>query len=480
MRERIVNGTTYFRLEGADDSYLNAEGLAFITHPSTLLHVYMQGNWSRHDHSCLSNDIQSSHKSLLMIFIKKTNFSFVTEYSNFYFTCCTEIHTIDSFVSLHFYSCVRVECDAFIENIHCIIIQAKTSRFIPTFLIFKMDTNNDETPKSKNTDHITEPQQYDSLPNKKRGSDALFRNRMILCTISICLMWASSLRVAAYISSFAINVPQAKILYESCKSTIQIILEEEKRFSSCVDRQMQQCEENLNAAINIETKRVDTEAMRNTAVVIRARTLSKNMTQDFSLLKRSLEEWIAKSQELPSHNNDTCSSQDREIMMSTVFDVNVLRSEALFVSAHYGRESRNAMQKIVNYTKVRSEYDRDYAQKYIASVTDEVRKYAYDTPFPELQIQEEFDKIQGLIDDLLACTTLTSDNNACNFPSFDVGGLSLQWEEYRQETREKWQSVEKYWVDGYDELYLEGKAYADGVFDKFYKFADFGNSEWYK
>ena len=101
MRERIVNGTTYFRLKGTDDSYLNAEGLAFITHLSTLLHVYMQGNcWSRHDHSCLSNDIQSSHKScVLMIhsFITKINFSFVTEYSNFHFTCCTEIHTIHSF-----------------------------------------------------------------------------------------------------------------------------------------------------------------------------------------------------------------------------------------------------------------------------------------------------------------------------------------------------------------------------------------------
>ena len=333
---------------------------------------------------------------------------------------------------------------------------------------------NEEEPALTSTVGLSRNDQHSRAAlEKNRRNDILLRNRMKLCAFSIFLMWSSSLRTSMYISSFAIDVPLAQILYKSCKASMHIILEEKERFSSCVYRQMKKCEDDLKRAIGLETQRVNAMSSHNTKGVNRVRKSAENCSEDFTLLKRSLEEWLALSQTLPIRNT-TCSPRDREVMMSTVYDVNVLRSEALAVSTRYSRESRNTMHNIVDYAKIRSEYDVNYAKKHMDVVSNEVQTYISLTPIPDLKVKDELDKIQRHVDNLLSCTTLNTD--VCEFPSLDLG-LSEMWNEYKYETRQKWVELENYWDTGCNELIQKSNDFADEAFAAYLKFNDFRNSE---
>lgn len=337
--------------------------------------------------------------------------------------------------------------------------------------VHKCMKNLDKTTPTKITFSDDEDSGDAELRNARNS--VLLRNRMKLCAFSICLMWASSLRTATYISSFVIDIPRARMLFKSCKASIQIILEEEDRFSSCTNLQMTQCEQELETTIRLEKQRVDTLSNQNTAVVVSVKTLVSNCSNDFTLLKRSLEELVALSKPLPI-NNDTCSSQDEEIMMSTVFDVNILRSEALAASMRYSRDSRNKMQNVVEYAKVRTAYDAEYSQKYMDMVSYEVKKYISLTPIPYHAMRDELVKLEKHIDNLLSCTTLSQ--YVCEFPSLEFG-LSEMWDEYKFETSVKWVELEDYWSSGCAELILRSTDFAEKAFSAYAKFNDFRTSE---
>ncbi len=316
--------------------------------------------------------------------------------------------------------------------------------------------------------------QGNSTPlSEKSRSDALLRNRMILCAFSICLMWASSLRTATYISSFVIHVPQSQTFYDSCKSAIQIIIEEEKRFASCVDRQLGKCDQDLHTALSTETERINGLSLYNTKVVNFVQQSAKNCSKDSNIFRKSLELWHASSQSLPTRNG-TCSLQDQEIMMSTVYDVNVLRSDAHDVSAQFSRDSRNTIQHIVDYAGIRSAYDINYTEKYMDMVSDEVKKYLSLTKIPDLKVDVELDEIQRYVDNLLSCSTFSI--YACEFPYLDMG-LTEMWYEYRYATRQNWIALEDYWYTVCNDFIQNSYDLTTKTFEAFVKFNEFRSSE---
>ena len=82
-------------------------------------------------------------------------------------------------------------------------------------------------------------------PTKKQLKDEALWNRMIMCFFAICLMWATSLKVAAEIANAFIATPSAKDVMDTCSNAYDIVNEEREEYLSCVEIQLGQCNINL-------------------------------------------------------------------------------------------------------------------------------------------------------------------------------------------------------------------------------------------
>ena len=282
----------------------------------------------------------------------------------------------------------------------------------------------------------------------------LLRNRMKICSLAVCLMWASSLRTAAFISSYAVQVPSLHMVYETCKSSAHILLEEETGFSQCANRQLEQCENELNTAIYIESTRVDELSSRNSDIVFSLREVAMNCTEDGTSLQRSLESWLSVSQEIPTRN-DTCSVKDREAMFSTIYDVNSLRSEAVSVFSNYSQESTMIMGNIVDYAKKRFEYDKNYVRSYVKDFELEFMNYIGKTPLPSFSVSIDFRSITSEIERLMDCSTLLDiPYLSCDefFPDIKFGG---HWKHQTDAMVEKWLLMSNHWKKSYSQMMLK-------------------------
>ena len=134
------------------------------------------------------------------------------------------------------------------------------------------------------------------LPSKKQRNDRKLRNRMKLCSLSIFIMWASSLKTALYITSFAIDVPTILTSYNSCKSTFEVTRNEKEKFSTCVNVQVEQCESRLEVATERESERVNIASAHNSRIVKRMIDASRNCTGDYTAVRGALEAWQALEQ----------------------------------------------------------------------------------------------------------------------------------------------------------------------------------------
>ena len=212
-------------------------------------------------------------------------------------------------------------------------------------------------------------------------------------------MWASSLRTAAYIASFAIEVPSILTLYKSGKATVQVTLDEKDKFARCVDTQMNQCQESLNVAIELETHRTILASDHNTQVVNRIKESSDDCAADYILLKSAMEEWVAENQDLPV-NNATCSPEDQEAIMNTIIAVETFKTEAFAVSAQFERDSKSTMSNMIRYAQQRIAYDTEYLDNHTITV-----KAFFDERFqmPSFDVSETIEDAMESIGNLTSC-----------------------------------------------------------------------------
>ncbi len=197
------------------------------------------------------------------------------------------------------------------------------------------------------------------FPSREQRNDPELKNRMKLCVLSIFLMWASSLGTTMYIASYSIDVPSILSLYHSCKSAFQVILDEKERFGSCVDVQIEQCKSSLHKAIKLELDRVNLASNQNTKFVKEIADASNNCSDTYTKLKNVLESWTALDQ-VVTFNNSSCSAKDQAMLLSSLVSIQTFKNEALRVSAYFEENSRNTFNQIVDFTKKRAAYDKEY------------------------------------------------------------------------------------------------------------------------
>lgn len=254
---------------------------------------------------------------------------------------------------------------------------------------------------------------------------------------------------------------------------MEITLDEKDKFSNCVNRQMEQCGDDLNTGIEIESQRVNDMAFYNSDVVNRIRYSADNCTADYTLLRRAVEGWVNEVQILPI-DAAACTPKDREAMLQTIGDVNVLRSEALAVSVQYSRESKSTMGNIVAYAKARGDYDREYTAKHMSMIANEIQLYAQRTPFPDLQVQAELDRLRGHIAGLIACTT-ASPLGRCNF-AMDTRVYELM-NDYRNGVNGEWKKVSAYWSTALRDLFIKALVFQNNTVIAYNKLPGFYSGE---
>ena len=249
--------------------------------------------------------------------------------------------------------------------------------------------------------------------------DKHLRNRMKLCALAICLMWLSSLRVAVYFASFAMEIPTFHLLYKSCKGAFLVTLEERDQYSRCASVQIDQCFNTLETMIGSEKNRANQSSLLNSDTVLHARQSRDQCNSVYISLQQSLETWVNNGQSLP-FDNTTCSLDDQHNIMRTLGGYDAALSVAYDLSEKFTVESQDTVQRLTQYAKRRAVYDETYIDQHTKVLQNKLHEYIDKIEIkniPELDLEGVVNEIRISVDSLLACTSIreVSKGNQCQY-----------------------------------------------------------------
>ena len=276
------------------------------------------------------------------------------------------------------------------------------------------------------------------------------KNRMLMCALAVCLMWATSLRVAVIVVSFFIEVPPLESVVDSFKSAYQVTLDEKDRFAQCADVQIQQCDDELLEASYKEIKRVNVTTALNQDIVDAARKVQNDCSSAYTSLRYAIEAWVDAGHFLPYMDNSTCSAEDLSRLTSSVGDISEVRSEALSVSLGYSADSQSTVRRLAEYAELRAAYDAEYINNHTLKVQGELMAFAGEIEMPALNVDKVFEDIQVDVDSLISCVSPRSvDAGEC--PTFR--GAQERLDDIRTEMERR--------LEIYEEMIIEWRQKTD-------------------
>lgn len=309
------------------------------------------------------------------------------------------------------------------------------------------------------------------IPSKHQLNDRKLQNRIKMCILAVCLMWATSLRVAVYIASHAVKVPQMQMLFQSCKNTFQIANEEKGRYAKCVDVQLEQCKSGLHRSIVTEVMRVNQSSTLNSDKVNYAKDKFERCTSNYNDLRFALERWVDSGQPLPFEDSD-CSNSEKEKIMSDVGDINLVRAKAVDITEEYSQQSQNTVNRMATYAKLRSNYDAQYLANHTKDMQDVVKNFVLglrDT-VPEVDLKYLSDTLYESIDEAMSCVS----------PRSAVKGICKTGKGVREliaEAYVAWNELEKAYVDRVTKLHERYQKYRTNVRTAYESTHEFYNSK---
>ena len=296
-------------------------------------------------------------------------------------------------------------------------------------LWFEMDSKDKGTPHQKKDALI-----YSFFPFKRNRNDPKLWNRMKICALSIFLLWSCSLKNAAFIASYAMEVPSIATFYHSCKSASQIARDEKVKFTKCTKTQVDQCKFGLDILAERESRRIMTASEFNSKVIGQTEIVLEACSADFNDLKSALKTWSGSNSKIPQ-NNGTCTAEEEKVLTNSVVSIDSYKSEAFLVSAKYENESKNTMDRIVDYTQQRFDYDQDYISKNAAIARD----YFIDNlpvPLP-LNLTDSAQFIMESVEDWASCLSMASDSSCELLEGLEIQSARQLILDFNQEMRVK-------------------------------------------
>ena len=230
-------------------------------------------------------------------------------------------------------------------------------------------------------------------------------------------MWATSLKVAVFISSACVEVPDFSQILSSIRGAHAIAKREKEIHSSCVESQLDRCNHNFQSRALSEVTRCNLMERMNARVIAEAEKLQSACFASYSQLHRSLENWVDGDSSISyQEGTASCKTSDRDKLSVLVGDLSAVRSEAYSISEDYSEENQHTVFRIIEYAEARSLYDQQYVENLTSIVGLVVNDFLTAIDVPLLDTSSAFSDLSVDTDNLVSCISVRgTDEGNCDY-----------------------------------------------------------------
>ena len=195
----------------------------------------------------------------------------------------------------------------------------------------------------------------------------------------------------------------------------------------------------------------------NTERVKHAKDTYEQCFSDYTSLRYSLEGWVNNGQTLPL-NNSTCSNEEQQQLMSTIGDINLVRSEAMALTEEYSKNSQSTVSRIATYAKIRSTYDQGYLNNHTQEIQDLMHEHMTELQerVPDIDIDGLFDQLLAKLDEAMSCI---SPRNPSEGICASVTGVY----DMIDDAYVNWSSLAQVYMEQMNEMYVLFSEYKQNV-----------------
>lgn len=238
---------------------------------------------------------------------------------------------------------------------------------------------------------------------------------MKVSLFAVCLMWATSLKVAFFISSIFVSVPDVKHVVRSAQNSLDIIQAEKRSFDMCVNAQLNRCADGLSVSKRAELIRINATSDWNANIIDTAAQIQTGCFMLYSSLYRSIEKYVAAGGGL-TYLTETCNSTDRDSLSVMVGDLSGVRSQAFEISSSYSEESMHTVTRLAQYAEERAIYDSLYIDNHTLYMQNAMESHLSGIDIPTLDLTSSFEEISLNAKNLVSCVSLRNDDEGeCGF-----------------------------------------------------------------
>ena len=251
----------------------------------------------------------------------------------------------------------------------------------------------------------------------------LLCNRLLLCSVAVCLLWATSLQICMGIVGVNINVPLLSSVTESCEFALHKVNQQREQYKQCAEIQLLNCHKQLDRSYTAERSRVDATERQNELFRVQVDHIVANCTTSYQMAIQAINAWTAANphptkQELVPYYFSNCSVPHRSQVQSLIGTSSAAvtsKNTVIRQSEQYSKSVDDTVFRLVDYTDSLSAYNNEYIHNKTSRLKLLSEKILLDISAPRIaSLGASFDPVRNLLDQLLACATLSDTNNYNN------------------------------------------------------------------
>jgi len=251
----------------------------------------------------------------------------------------------------------------------------------------------------------------------------LLCNRLLLCSVAVCLLWATSLQICMGIVGVNINVPLLSSVTESCEFALHKVNQQREQYKQCAEIQLLNCQKQLDRSYTAERSRVDATERQNELFRVQVDHIVAKCTTSYQMAIQTINAWTAANphptkQELVPYYYSNCSAPHRSQVHSLIGTSSAAvtsKNTVIRQSEQYSKSVDDTVFRLVDYTDSLSAYNNEYIHNKTSRLKLLSEKILLDISAPRItSLGVSFDPVRTLLDHLLACATLSDNTNNNN------------------------------------------------------------------
>lgn len=234
-------------------------------------------------------------------------------------------------------------------------------------------------------------------------------NRILLCCITICYLWMTSLQVSfTIVENFGLVSPTLEALKEQCVVDGYNMVEVQKKdFQKCASIESQQCQTIGESSLKAETLRVQKAQQYNQAMLLKEKQQKSNCTSLLENLKYSLGIWVSFSEEnhlnvMQSAAPSFCREKVNSILQIPKSSTKSIQNSAI----SFSESSDSTVSHLAAYSSTLVDYNQEYLRNKTQGLHSLMLLIAQVNVGELPNINMSFTGIQQNMDDMLACIAL--------------------------------------------------------------------------